>query len=70
MMALVIKTIFIILFGLIFFSLGSAFYFLIRDRSNADRVVKALTWRIALSFVLFILLFIAFAMGWISPHSI
>lgn len=69
-MTLLIKTIVLIFFAFIFFSLGSALYFLVRDKSESTRVVKALTWRITLSFILFIFLIIAFALGWISPHPI
>ena len=68
--SMIIKAIIILMLLFIFFSLGSALYFLVHDKSNSDRVVKALTWRIGLSLVLFVLLFIAFALGWISPHSI
>ncbi len=60
---------FIILFLLaIFFSLGSALYYLMRDQGKSDRIVKALSWRIGLSLLLFVLLFIAFALGWITPR--
>jgi len=37
-------------------SLGSALWFLIRDKGNSDRTVKALTVRISLSIALFLLL--------------
>lgn len=69
-MAFFIKIIIGILFAFIFFSLGSALYFLVRDQSDSERIVKALTWRIGLSLFVFILLFIAFALGWISPHPL
>jgi hypothetical protein len=69
-MAIVIKIIVILLLVFIFFSLGSALYYLMRDKDNSDRIVKALTWRIGLSLVVFILLMIAFAMGWIAPHRL
>lgn len=70
-MFLIIKVIIILLFIFIFFSLGSALYFLVRGaKGDSDRIVKALTWRIGLSMVLFIFLLIAFAMGWITPNQI
>lgn len=69
-MTLISKAIVIIFLGMIFFSLGSALYFLVHDRGDTDRIVKALTWRIALSFILFILLFIGFALGWLTPHTV
>lgn len=69
-MTIIIKAILILMLGFIIFSLGSALYFLIHDKGNSDRIVKALTWRIGLSLVLFVLLFIAFYLGWIKPHPI
>lgn len=66
----IIKMIVGVFFLLIFFSLGSALYYLVHDNSDSDRVIKALTWRIGLSILLFVLLFIAFAFGWIHPHPI
>lgn len=70
MMALIIKVILGAIFILIFFSLGSALYYLVQDKGDSDRIVKALTWRIGLSILLFIILIIAFALGWIKPHPI
>ena len=69
-MTIVIKAIIIILFVFIFISLGSALYYLMRDQGNSDRIVKALTWRIGLSIVLFAVLMIAFFMGWITPNTV
>lgn len=69
-MSIIIKVIVGILFVCILFALGSALYFLIHDKGDSTRIVKALTWRIGLSFFLFLLLFFAFAMGWIAPHPI
>ena len=37
-------------------SLGSALYFLVRDKGHSERTVRALTWRIGLSITLFVLL--------------
>lgn len=69
-MTIIIKVIILIFLVSILFALGSALYYLVYDKGNSDRIVKALTWRIALSMVLFILLFVAFALGWIAPHPI
>lgn len=69
-MTVIIKVIIVLFFISIFFSLGSALYFLVRDKGDSTRIVKALTWRIGLSFVLFLLLMLAYMMGWIKPHSI
>lgn len=50
-------------------ALGSGLYFMMTDKGQTDRVVKALTWRVGLSVSLFLLLFILFATGVIEPHS-
>ncbi|TAK77917.1 MAG: twin transmembrane helix small protein [Gammaproteobacteria bacterium] len=69
-MTIFIKIIIVLFLIAIFFSLGSALYFLIHDKSGSTRIVKALTWRIGLSLLLFALLLVAFTLGWITPHSI
>ena len=47
-------------------SLGSALYFVVKDRGHSDRAVKALTVRVALSVVLFALLMLGFYLGLIT----
>jgi len=69
-MTILIKGIILLIFVFIFFSLGSALYYLVSDKPNSTRIIKALTWRIGLSIFLFLILLIAFAFGWIAPHSI
>jgi hypothetical protein len=49
-------------------SLGSALYFLVRDKGHSDRTVRALTWRIGLSITLFVLLMLGYYTG-IIPRS-
>ena len=51
-------------------SLGSGLAFMIKDKGQSDRTVKALTVRIALSVGLFVLLMLAIATGLIKPHGI
>lgn len=67
---MLIKAIIILFLLFIFFTLGSALFYLVRDKGHSNRVVKALTWRIGISIALFILLMVAFAFGWLTPHSI
>lgn len=52
--------------GLILFSLGSALVFLIRDKGQSTRTVKALAVRVALSLALFLLLMIGYKLGFIT----
>lgn len=68
--AIVYKTIIILFLIVIFFSLTSGLYYLIKDRGQSDRTVRALTWRIGLSLTLFVLLLFGFATGLIQPHGL
>ncbi len=67
---MVFKIVVIIAIFAIIFSLGSGMVFLLKDKSGSKRTVKALTFRIGLSVALFVLLLVAFALGWITPHGV
>lgn len=56
--------------AIILISLGSALYYLIRDKGTSDRTVKALTVRIALSMTLFILLMLGHYFGLIPKTGL
>jgi hypothetical protein len=58
----------IAIFILIFISLGAALYFLVHDRGNSTRTLKALAIRVALSMGLFILIMASYRFGWIHGH--
>jgi hypothetical protein len=64
------KIIVAIAFILILGSLGSALFFLMRDKGKTNRTVNALTMRVGLSVVLFILLLVAYRLGYIQPTGI
>jgi formate/nitrite transporter FocA (FNT family) len=49
-------------------SLGSALVYLIRDRGQSTRTVKALTFRIAFSIALFVLLMLGYYLGLVEPR--
>jgi hypothetical protein len=66
---MVIKIFIIVGLILILYSLGSALIFLVKDHGEGDRTVKRLTWRIALSLILFLALWAAYQMGYIEPKS-
>jgi DUF2909 family protein len=51
-------------------SLGSALWFLIRDKGNSTRTVKALTVRISLSIGLFLLLMAGYYFGLIPKTGL
>lgn len=67
---MLVKIIVILFMLIIVSSLGSGLYFLIRDAGKGKRTVQALTWRIALSLTLFILLLLGFKFGIITPHGL
>lgn len=64
------KAIIIILLLMILYSLGKALYHMVRKERNPDGVVNSLTYRIALSVLLFVLIVFGSYMGWVTPHSL
>jgi len=67
---MLLKILIVLMLGVIIYCLGSGLFFLIKDDADSSRTVKALTWRIALSFCLFGFLFFSYYMGWITPHGV
>jgi len=69
---MIIKSVAIIAFILIIISLGSALFHLVNRKTGeqSEKTVKALTFRISLSILLFIFLFIAVATGIFKPHGL
>ena len=65
-----LKLLVVILLLVIMISLGSALVYLVRDRGTTRRTLNALTLRIGLSIVAFILLMIGYATGLIAPHGV
>ena len=51
-------------------SLGTALYHLATDRGDSKKMVRSLTLRVGLSIALFLLLMIAWRLGYIHPHGI
>lgn len=49
-------------------SLGSALYYMIRDRGTTERTAKALTLRVILSVTLFLMLILGFHFGLITTQ--
>ncbi len=54
---------------LILASLGSALYYLVKDKGGSDRTVKMLTVRVALSLTLFILLMAGYYFGLVPQNG-
>ena len=57
-------------FILIVASLGSALVFLMKDKGKTNRTVYALALRVGFSVTLFIVLLVAYKMGWIEPTGL
>jgi len=69
---MIIKSVVIIAFILIIISLGTALFSLVshKNQEQSEKTVKALTFRITLSILLFIFVFIAVATGIFKPHGV
>jgi len=67
---MLIKALIVIALLAIIVSLGSGMLFLVKDKGQGNRTVRALTIRIALSVSLFALLMLGIATGHIKPHGI
>jgi len=61
-----VKIIVLLFIVLILGSLGSALYFLIKDKGTSTRTAKALTWRVVFSITLFVMPMLAYHFGLIS----
>ncbi len=64
------KWIILLAFILILTSLFSAMVFLVRDKGNTRNVVRALTFRVGFSVLLFALLLFAHWMGWVQSTGL
>ena len=51
-------------------SLGSAFFYLMRDKGRSNKTVKALAFRFGLSLVLFLSILLAHQLGWIESTGV
>ena len=51
-------------------SLASALLYLVKDRGQSDRTVRALTMRVGISIGLLVLLVVLWGLGLIQPHGI
>lgn len=68
-MTLFIKVGIVVTLLAIIASLGSGLFYLISDRSRSRRMLNALTFRIALSVVLFLLILLGLFTGVLQPNA-
>ena len=64
-----IKVVVLVLLGLIVTSLGKALFHMSSSPEDSAKMVQALTFRIGLSVALFVVLFIAWYAGILTPHG-
>jgi cytochrome bd-type quinol oxidase subunit 2 len=65
----IVKLIVILMLVAIVVNLGSALFQLARGTGDSKQMLRALTWRIGLSVLLFVLLLLAYSAGFIRPHE-
>jgi len=65
-----IKILIVVVFIAILVSLGTGLFALWGDKGESKRMVNALTIRVALSVLLFVLLYVAWYTGQIQPHGV
>jgi F0F1-type ATP synthase membrane subunit a len=64
------KIIVVLFLFVIIGSLFSGLFYLVKDKGTSERTVRALTVRISLSVLLFVLLMLGYATGLVQPHGI
>ena len=64
------KFLIIFILVIILISLTKGLHFLMKDDDQSIKMAKSLTIRVILSVFLFILIFIGYSMGWITPNHI
>ena len=67
---MLVKIVVVLLFLSVLVSLSSGLVFMVKDKSDTNRTVKALTFRIGLSVFAFLLLMVGYYAGWIQPHGV
>ena len=63
------KFVVLILLAAVIASLGSALFFLARDRPGSPRMLNALKIRVVLSVLLILFLVLSYQFGWIAPSN-
>ena len=66
----IVKLFVILMMIAIVVSLGSALFHLSRGTGDSKKMLRALTWRISLSVLLFVLLMLAYSRGLLTPHQV
>lgn len=67
---LLFKLILVLLLMFVIVTLFTALYQLTQNKGDSCKVVRTLAWRVSLSIVIFILLWVGQYFGLITPHGI
>lgn len=60
----------VLFIAVILFALGTSIYHLLRRKHEPDALARALVWRLVMALFLFILLVVAYTMGWINLQQL
>ncbi|MGA9573387.1 MAG: twin transmembrane helix small protein [Lysobacterales bacterium] len=63
------KAVIVLFLVVILYSLGSAFVFMVKDQGEGERTLHRLMWRIGLSLLLLLLVYVMYQLGWIEPSG-
>lgn len=66
---MLVKAVIIVFLLVILYTLGSSFYFMVRDKGEGERTLNRLAWRIGLSLLLLAILYGIYLLGWIQPTA-
>ena len=64
------KIVVLLVFAAILLSLSSGLVYLVKDKGQSKRTLRALTFRVGLSVFAFALLMAGHYAGWIQPHGL
>jgi hypothetical protein len=65
-----VKTVIALAFLLIIGSLGSALFFMMRDKGRTRNTMRALGFRVAFSIALFVFILVSHQLGWIQATGV
>ena len=64
------RIVILVLLGVVLVSLFSGLYFVYKDKGKSNRAVIALTIRIAVSVLVFVILIVSYYFGWIGERGL
>ena len=68
--SMLVKLLIILFLIVIVYNLGAGLFYMMTDKGQTNRTVRALTWRIGLSVFLILLVIVGILTGVIHPHGL